>query len=88
MIIFDVVVEGKIERATLLMTKEEALELIEKVAYLIRDPKYHHDHLESGDGILDLVVVGQASLDSYSESLRPFVERLMLRDEPELHQDS
>ena len=46
-------------RITLLLRESEALELIEKLTYLVAHPEFHHDHLEdyANSCVLDTVVL-------------------------------
>lgn len=60
-------------RVTLFLEVSEALDLIEKVAYLLRVPEYHHDHLEGGKTALDIVVLDRTQLDTYDHTLVPLL---------------
>ncbi|HSV75340.1 MAG TPA: hypothetical protein VLH79_16425 [Chthonomonadales bacterium] len=81
MLIYNVRDSSLLERATLLMEPHEALELMEKLAHLVRRPDYHHDHIESPDAVLDISVVLPNSAPTYSAALRPYVDAYLARSQ-------
>ncbi len=72
------------ERITLTLHRDEAEELVEKLAYLLQHPDYHHDHLEdyANKAILDLVVIQPDQLQTYDLKLRDQIKSLLSQGEP------
>ena len=67
-----------IPRATLALLPAEALELIEKLSYLVRNPAYHHDHLEDyGHAVVDLLIITPDNIKVLHHDLRPIIEQYM-----------
>jgi hypothetical protein len=70
----------RLKRATLGLEPKEALELIEKLSYLLRDPDFHHDHLrEDPESSLDFFVINPERVETYHHDLRPHVEAVLRR---------
>ena len=68
-----------LDRATLALEPSEALELIEKLSYLLRRPEYHHDHLENDGSVLDVLILDRDKANTYAPELRRAIEEYLHR---------
>lgn len=53
----------------LMLEPQEALELIRSLSNLLRNPDFHHDHLDDGRSAVDVVVVYPNVLDGFTDAV-------------------
>lgn len=75
MLIIDQDMTIRQEPITILLEWDEALDLIEKLSYLLREPSWHHDHLYGPDSRLDLVVIYPDGTPKLVEPLQAIAEK-------------
>lgn len=73
--------EPAAKRFSLLLKEDEARDLVEKISYLLKNPEYHHDHMEDREQVLDVVVIDWQALESYSDDIQLALNGYRARDE-------